>query len=251
MARLTGKVAIITGAAQGMGASHAKLMAAEGAKVILTDVNEKDGAAVANEIGESAIFVRHNVADPANWKEVVAAGEKQFGTINTLVNNAGILGEVGSTIEFTKEQYQKVFEVNELGVFLGMQAVLPSMLKAGSGSIINISSIAGLGGEKDSPNLAYVGTKYAVRGITKQVAIEFGGNNIRVNSIHPGYIMTPMMAAAAGAEDGGGITAAIPLKRLAEPPEVSNLVIFLASDESSYVSGAEHIIDGGLTTTHP
>ena len=250
MARLKGKVAIITGASQGMGEAHARLMAAEGAKVILTDLNEKDGSAIAKDIGESALFVRHNVADMANWKEVVTKGEERFGTVNTLVNNAGIIGDAASTIEFTAEQYQKVYEVNELGVFLGMKTVLPSIIKAGGGSIINISSIAGLGAEKDSPNLAYVGTKFAVRGMTKQVAVEYAHENVRVNSVHPGYILTPMMVAATqGAEGGGEIAKIIPLNRMAEPSEVSNLIIFLASDESSYISGAEHVIDGALTCT--
>ena len=248
MGRLDGKVAIITGASQGMGASHAEVMARHGAKVILTDVNAKDGQAVADSIGASALFVEHNVADYEGWKSVIAAGEKQFGTVNVLVNNAGIIGEISSTIEFSEEDYRKVFDVNELGVYLGMRAVLPSMLKAGVGSIINVSSIAGMVAIVGSPNLAYVGTKFAVRGMTKQVAIEYGDRNIRVNSVHPGYIMTPMMAAATD-EDGGGIAEVVPLKRLADSEEVSNLVVFLASDESSFITGTEQVIDGGLIQT--
>ncbi len=245
MGRLEGKVVIITGASQGMGTSHAKIMVREGAKVILTDLNEKDGKALADSIGDSAMFVRHNVADFEDWKSVVEAGEERFGTINVLVNNAGIIGEIGSTTDFTEDDYRKVFEVNELGVFLGMRAVLPSMLQAGVGSIVNVSSIAGMVAIVGSPNLAYVGTKFAVRGMTKQVAIEYGDRNIRANSVHPGYIRTPMMAAATD-EEGGGALNMIPLKRLADPEEVSNLVLFLASDESSFITGAEHIIDGGM-----
>lgn len=245
MKRLEGKIAVITGAAQGMGSSHAKMMAQEGAKVILTDLNKKGGEALAKEIGANAVFVQHDVSKEADWNQVVEIGEKRFGTINVLVNNAGIIGDISSTIDFTEAQYRKVFDVNELGVYLGMRAVLPSMLKAGVGSIVNISSIAGLVAIVGSPNLAYVGTKFAVRGMSKQVAIEYGDRNIRANSVHPGYILTPMMVAATD-EQGGGAANAIPLKRMAKPSEVSNLVIFLASDESSFITGAEHVIDGGM-----
>lgn len=245
MGRLDGKVAIITGASQGMGTAHAHVMAAEGAKVILTDLNETEGQKIAAEIGDNAVFVRHDVSAWEGWQAVVKEGEAKFGKVNVLVNNAGILGNLAPTTEFSEADYRKVFEVNELGVFLGIRAVLPSMLDSGGGSIVNISSIAGMVAIVGSPNLAYVGTKFAVRGITKQVAIEYGDRNIRANSVHPGYILTPMMAAATD-EEGGGAAQVIPLKRLADPKEVSNLVVFLASDESSFITGAEHVIDGGM-----
>ncbi len=246
MGRLSGKVAIITGAAQGMGEAHAKMFVAEGAKVILTDVNEKDGKALAESLGANALFIKHDVRFAAEWKAVVEQGEAKFGTINVLINNAGIIGTIANTVDFTQADYQLVCDINQLGVYLGMQAVIPSMIKAGVGSIVNISSIAGMIACMGAPNLAYVGSKFAVRGMSKQVAAEYGPNNVRCNSVHPGYILTPMMVAATD-ENGGGAGDLIPLKRMAKPSEVSCLVLFLASDESSFITGMEHVIDGGMT----
>jgi 3alpha(or 20beta)-hydroxysteroid dehydrogenase len=246
MGKLSGKVAIITGAAQGMGEAHARAFVEAGAKVILTDVNEKDGQALADGLGENAMFIKQDVRDAATWKMVVEQGEAKFGTINVLVNNAGIIGTISKTVEFSQADYQLVCDINQLGTYLGMQAVIPSMVKAGGGSIVNISSIAGMIACMGSPNLAYVGSKFAVRGMTKQVAAEYGPNNVRCNSVHPGYILTPMMVAATD-EHGGGAGEVIPLKRLAAPKEVSQLVMFLASDESSFITGTEHVIDGGMT----
>lgn len=246
MGRLTGKVAIVTGAAQGMGASHAKMMAAEGAKVVLTDVNEQGGSALAAEIGSDALFIKHDVTSAEGWQQVVAAAEAKFGTVNVLVNNAGILGPVEGIDGLSEEAYRKVCDINQVSVFLGMQAVIPSMLKAGQGSIVNISSVAGMVAIYGCPNLGYISSKFAVRGMTKQIAVDFGAKNIRANTVHPGFIKTPMMAAATD-EGGGDATAMIPMGRLAESSEVSHLVIFLASDESSYITGVEHVIDGGMT----
>lgn len=246
MGRLSGKVAIITGASQGMGTSHAQAFVREGAKVILTDLNDSAGEALAASLGDSALYIHHDVADAAGWRDVVARGEAAFGTVTILVNNAGVLGKIGGTLDFAQGDFEAVCNVNQLGVYLGMQAVIPSMQKAGGGSIVNISSIAGIVAIYGAPNLAYVASKFAVRGMTKQIAVEFGRQNIRCNSIHPGYIKTPMMAAATD-EGGGEATKMIPLGRLAEVEEVSNLAIFLASDESSFITGAEHIIDGGMT----
>lgn len=245
MARLNGKIAIITGASQGMGEAHARGFVKEGAKVILTDVNADAGRRLAESLGENALFCEHDVSDETRWSEVVSEGESKFGKVNVLVNNAGIIGEIAHTIEFRSADYQKVYEINQLGVFLGMKAVLPSMIESGGGSIVNISSIAGMIACVGSPNAAYVGTKFAVRGMSKQIAIEYGSKNVRCNSVHPGYIRTPMMAAATD-EEGGGALSMIPLGRLADPSEVTNLVIFLASDESSFISGQEHVIDGGM-----
>ncbi|GAB2968810.1 glucose 1-dehydrogenase [Amycolatopsis acidiphila] len=246
MGKLDGKVAIITGAAQGMGEAHARRFVAEGAKVVLTDLNEERGQAIAKELGDNALFIRHDVTSPAEWKQVLQQAEQAFGTVTVLVNNAGILGPLVETTEFDEDEYLKVCAVNQHSQFYGMKTVIPSMQKAGGGAIVNISSTAGMVSIVGAPNLAYVGSKFASRGMTKHVAVQYGPDNIRVNSVHPGYIKTPMMAAATDA-DGGGITAQVPLRRMSDPDEVSSLVLFLASDDSSYISGMEHVIDGGLT----
>ena len=247
MGRLEGKVAIITGAAQGMGAAHARRFVAEGAKTVFTDLNAEAGAALAAELGEASLFVRHDVANEADWKTVVARAEATFGPVGVLVNNAGILGPSALAADLEEADFNKVIAINQTAVFLGTKHVIPSMMKAGGGSIVNISSISGIVAIYGTPNVAYAASKFAVRGITKQVAIEYGGHNIRANSIHPGYIRTPMMTAALNEEQIKIASGSVPIKRVGEVEDVSNLVIFLASDESGFVTGAEHIIDGGLT----
>ncbi|WP_299782884.1 glucose 1-dehydrogenase [uncultured Formosa sp.] len=247
MNRLKGKIAIITGASQGMGETHARAFVGEGAKVILTDLNEERGQTIAAELGkENALFVKQDVTKPEDWKNVIAQAESKFGPVNVLVNNAGIIGPLAQTIELTEEQYQKVIEINQNSVFYGMKYTLPSMIKAGVGSIINISSVAGIIAVYGFPNLAYMGSKFALRGLSKAVAVEYASKNIRANSVNPGVIRTPMVTAAS-ADDGNSAVPLIPLGRLAEPSEVSNLVVFLASDESAYITGTEQVIDGGLS----
>jgi 3alpha(or 20beta)-hydroxysteroid dehydrogenase len=245
MARLAGKVAIITGAAQGMGEAHARLFVTEGARVVLTDLNEEGGRVLAEELGDNALFVRHDVASAADWAAVVTKAEDQFDPVTVLVNNAGIIGPVKGLLDFGEDEFLQVCAVNQLGVFLGMKAVVPGMIAAGGGSIVNISSIAGMLGMKASSNAAYCASKWAVRGMSKLIATQLGHSGIRVNSVHPGYILTPMMVAATDA-NGGGAADAIPLGRMARPEEVSNVVLFLASDEASFVSGAEHVVDGAM-----
>lgn len=245
MGRLDGKVAIITGAARGMGESHARVFIEEGAKVILTDLNEEAGSALAKELGSNALFVKHDATSAESWEKVFEEAKAAFGNITILVNNAGVLGPIAKTAELDEQEYLKVCSINQHSIFLGMKTVIPSMLEAGIGSIVNISSIAGIVANYGFPSIAYVASKAAVRGMTKGTAIEYGPNNIRVNSVHPGFINTPMMVEATD-ESGGDALKDIPLGRLAESREVSNLVLFLASDESSYITGAEHLVDAGM-----
>ncbi len=242
MARLEGKVAIITGAARGMGAAHARRFVAEGAKVVLTDLNVEEGTALANELGENALFVEQNVTSADEWANVVAQAEKAFGPVNVLVNNAGI-SVSKSLLQMTEEEYRRIVDINQVSVFLGLKTVVPSMQKAGGGSIVNISSINGIVGGA----VGYTDTKFAVRGMTKAAAMECSHYGIRVNSVHPGVIETPMVTQGDAVEAIKEFAKHIPLKRMAQPEEVTNLVLFLASDESSYSTGSEFIVDGGLT----
>lgn len=246
MKRLENKVAIITGACQGMGESHVRMFATEGAKVIMTDINEDLGFKIASTLGENVIFIRHDVTVIEDWKSVITEGESKFGPINVLVNNAGILGPIISTADLDEDDYLKVCATNQHSIYYGMKYTIPSMLKAGGGSIVNISSISGIIAIHGFPSLAYMAAKSAVRGMTKAAAVEYGANNIRVNSVHPGYIKTPMRAIVA-VEGGEDAIKMIPLGRLADPKEVSYLVTFLASDESSFLTGTEQVIDGGMS----
>jgi len=242
MTRLKGKVAIITGAAQGMGAAHAKLFVEQGAKVVLTDLNEEKGHAFAAELGENALFVKQNVANEADWATVVATAEEKFGPVNVLVNNAGIT-MAKAMMDTTVEEYRRIVEINQVSVFLGMKAVTPSMQKAGGGSIVNVSSMNGL----VAGAIGYTDTKFAVRGMTKAAAMEVAPFNIRVNSVHPGVIATPMVVQEDTKAAVEAFAKHIPMGRVAQPEEVSNMVLFLASDESSYSTGSEFVIDGGMT----
>jgi 3alpha(or 20beta)-hydroxysteroid dehydrogenase len=242
MGRVDGKVVLISGGAQGMGASHAQMLVAEGAKVVIGDILDDQGKALADEIGESARYVHLDVTEADQWDAAVALANSEFGGLTSLVNNAGIvaLGKIG---KFDMAKWQKVIDVNLTGTFLGMQAVVGSMKAAGNGSIINVSSIEGLRG---APMVhPYVASKWAVRGLSKSAAIELGKFNIRVNSIHPGFIRTPMTKHFP--ED----MVTTPLGRPGQSPEVSTFVIFLVSDESSYATGSEFVMDGGLTTDVP
>ena len=242
MSRLAGKVAIITGAAQGMGAAHAALFIEQGAKVVLTDLNEEKGLALAAELGENALFIKQDVTSEQGWADVVAKAEEAFGPVNVLVNNAGI--SVNKfMLELSLDEYMKIVNINQVSVFLGMKAVAGSMQKAGGGSIVNISSINGLVGGA----VGYTDTKFAVRGMTKAAALNLAHMGIRVNSVHPGVIATPMIMQEDAKEAIEEFAKHIPLKRVSQPEEISQLVLFLASDESSYSTGGEFVADGGIT----
>lgn len=242
MGRLDDKVAIITGGARGMGSSHARLFSKEGAKVIIADILEEEGQALARELGGNVKFLTLDVTKAANWNEVVTETEKAFGSVNVLVNNAGI-SMSKSIDEITEEEYRRIVNINQVSVFLGMKAVIPSMKKGGGGSIVNISSMNGLVGGA----IGYTDTKFAVRGMTKAAALELAQYGIRVNSVHPGVIETPMILQEDSKDVIKEFAKHIPVGRIAKPEEVSNLVLYLASDESSYSTGSEFVIDGGMT----
>ncbi|MCM3784551.1 glucose 1-dehydrogenase [Neobacillus mesonae] len=240
MSRLSEKVVVITGAARGMGAVHVRRFVEEGAKVVFTDILEEEGQKLQAEVGPNSLFLTHNVANENDWQTVIEKAESSFGPINVLINNAGIDLPPADLEDVSVTQYQKVIDVNQLSVFLGMRHVVPSMRKAGGGSIVNISSLAGIIGSYKK--IAYTASKFAVRGMTKAAALELGQYGIRVNSVHPGFIRTPMTEALINDE----LEASFPIRRVGQPEEVTNLVLYLASDESSYSTGSEFVIDGGL-----
>jgi 3alpha(or 20beta)-hydroxysteroid dehydrogenase len=243
--RLDGKVALITGAAleRGQGASEARLFAAEGAEVVLADVQSQAGEATARAIGVRASYQDLDVTDAGAWAEVVRTVLEQHGRLDVLVNNAGVW-HTGGLFDTSPEEYRRVVEINQTGVFLGMRAAAPAMREQESGSIVNISSSAGLRG--DGKIHAYVASKWAVRGMTKAAALELAPYGVRVNSVHPGLIQTPMSATEfePGKPDPGRN---VPMGRVGQPEEVAELVCFLASDASAYVSGAEVTVDGAVT----
>jgi NAD(P)-dependent dehydrogenase (short-subunit alcohol dehydrogenase family) len=241
--RVQGKVAIVTGAARGQGAAEARLLAQEGADVLLGDVRDSDLTSTTAELRAAGHDVHHahlDVTSLESWQAAVSGAEEAFGPVTILVNNAGIY-ELGGAESADMEEWERVIAVNQTGVFLGMKTVIPSMRRAGGGSIVNISSVHGLVG---SPNgIAYHASKGAVRLMTKQAAVEYGPERIRVNSIHPGVIHTPMNAGF----DLSELVADTPLRRGARPEEMAAAVLFLASDEASFVTGAELAVDGGMT----
>jgi 3alpha(or 20beta)-hydroxysteroid dehydrogenase len=240
MGRLEGKVALVTGAARGQGEAEARRFAAEGARVVLADVLG-DVKAVADDIGDAAVAVTLDVADETSWTAAVGATVDRFGGVDILVNNAGIYRAGVPLVDTALADYRTLIDINQIGVFLGMRAVAPVMVERGGGSIVNVSSVDGLTGQPGA--IAYVASKFAVRGMTKVAALELGPAGIRVNSVHPGVIDTPMIA---------GLTEhfpvrSLPAQRVGRPDDVASLALFLASDESSFCTGAEFVIDGGHT----
>ena len=246
MARLDGKVAIITGGARGMGGATSRLFAAEGAKVVIADVLDKEGAELAQELKGSAIFQHHDVTDEASWANVVAKAIATFGKVDILVNNAGIL-LFKTLLDTSKADYERVLGVNLMGAFLGIKAVAPHMIERGSGSIINVSSVDGMKGANSLG--AYSSSKWGLRGLTRVAAMEFGHKGVRVNSIHPGGIDTAMgNPYGENREDVNKRYTMVPLQRVGDPIEAARTSLFLASDDSSYLCGAEIAVDGGMLT---
>ncbi len=241
--RLQNKVALITGGARGQGAAEAELFAAEGAQVVIADVLDADGADTADRIGPAASYRHLDVTDEDAWHALVAEIVEQHGRLDALVNNAGIYRNA-PIVEMTQDVYRQVIEINQIGVWLGMKAVGPQMIAQQSGSVVNISSTAGFRGGPGS--VAYTASKFAVRGMTKVAAREWGRYNVRVNSIHPGPIDTMMLHQVPGFEaDSERFLRNTPLRRAADPSEVAYLALYLASDESSFSTGSEFVVDGG------
>jgi len=248
MGRLDGKVALISGGARGMGKSHARHFVAEGAKVVLGDIQDDKGKELAAELGEDRCrYIHLDVTSESDWDSAVAATTDAFGTLNVLVNNAGILKHK-RIAEMTLAEFRQVIDVNLVGEWLGVRSVISPMGKAGGGSIINISSVEGFAGAAGLS--AYSASKFGIRGITRSAAQELGKLGIRVNSVHPGGIMTSMTATAfetfTDIGDGAGFMRSLPIARFAKSSEVSPLVVYLASDESSYCTGSEFVVDGGM-----
>ncbi len=247
MGRLDGKVALITGGARGMGKSHVRHFVAEGAKVVFGDVLDEQGQAVAGKLSaEDCRYIHHDVTSESDWAAAVATATGTFGRLDILVNNAGVL-TFSPISEMPLADFRRILDINAVGCWLGMKSVIEPMKAAGGGSIVNISSIEGLTGAADCS--AYAASKFAVRGMTKAAAQELGQFAIRVNSVHPGGILTRMVLDTADSMDperGERYMKALPLGRFGQSAEVSNLVAFLASDEASYCTGSEFVIDGGI-----
>jgi 3alpha(or 20beta)-hydroxysteroid dehydrogenase len=240
--RLHGKVAIITGAARGQGAAEAALFADHGATVVLTDVLSAEGEATAAACGGT--FLHHDVADEVAWERVVAETVATHGRIDVLINNAGIFHQA-RMIDYELDDFRRVLDINTVGVFLGMKTVAPTMIEQESGSIVNISSVAGLVGAPHA--IAYSASKFAVTGMTKTAAWELGRHGIRVNSIHPGIIATEMLDEVVEHDEKRleRMKRANPMRRTADATEIANLALYLASDESSFSTGSQFTADGG------
>jgi len=243
MTSLSGLTAIVTGAAGAMGEQEARMLAERGANVVLTDVRQEEGTAIANDIGDAAIFVQHDVSSESGWNTVIETALSTFGSVNVLVNNAAISKAV-KLIDTDVDTFDLVYRVNQLGVFLGMKSVVEPMKAAGGGSIINISSVAGLQGT--STIFAYSASKWAVRGMTQSAALELARYKIRVNSVFPGVIDTPMNDANPPGMNEV-LVKTTPLRRMGQASEVAEAVVFLASPQASFATGAELAIDGGMS----
>ncbi|HUP72648.1 MAG TPA: SDR family oxidoreductase [Acidimicrobiales bacterium] len=243
--KLGGKVALITGAGRGQGLAEARLFRSEGASVVLADIRFDDRASIEQEFADTGLVVDLDVGEPEQWQAVVEAARQRFGGIDVLINNAGIVAPSAAIIDLDLDLYQRVIRVNQIGPLLGIKFVAPSIIARGGGAIVNVSSVAGLGA---IPGAApYVSSKFATRGLTKVAAIELGPHKVRVNSIHPGGVDTPMLRESESAKRINYEPKNLPLGRIAQPEEVARLALFLACDDSSYCTGSEFVIDGGQT----
>jgi 3alpha(or 20beta)-hydroxysteroid dehydrogenase len=242
--RLLGKIALVTGSASGIGEACARKLASHGARVIASDVRDEAGAAVATDIGEQALYLRLDVRGQSAWEQVIADITARFGGLDILVNNAGA-GTGGGIERETLDDHRRVFDINVTGLWMGIRSALPAFDGRGGGTVINISSIDGLVGVEGLST--YVGSKFAVTGITRSLALELGDRGIRVNGVHPGIIDTPMVQKNVGRsrERLENAIARQPIKRMGRPEEIANAVLFFASDESSYCTGASLVVDGG------
>lgn len=236
MARFDGKVVLISGGARGMGETHSRGVVAEGGKVVISDVLDAEGQKLADELGENAIYTHLDVTKEEDWNSAVKLAVDTFGGVNALINNAGIVN-FGTLDAYTEKDWSLIIGINLTGAFLGIKAATPELVKNTTSSIVNISSTAGMQGY--AALHGYTASKFGLRGLTKSVAMELGSQGVRVNSVHPGGVRTPMT-------DGlGGESPGTPINRLGEPEEVTKLVLFLASDDASFSTGSEFIIDGG------
>jgi 3alpha(or 20beta)-hydroxysteroid dehydrogenase len=242
MARFDGKVMLISGGARGQGATEARMLVAEGARVVIGDVLDTEGRQLAEELGSAAAYVHHDVTAEKDWQAAIAAAER-MGGLHGMVNNAGIYIP-RTLLETDIELFERHVRINQLGCFIGMKTVVAPMERSGGGSIVNISSVAGLRGSPGA--LAYSATKWALRGMTKAAAIDLAERRIRVNSVHPGPIDTEMLKVRT-AEENERRLRLVPFRRMGTVEEVAKLVLFLLSDESSYITGAEVAIDGGAS----
>jgi 3alpha(or 20beta)-hydroxysteroid dehydrogenase len=238
MRKLEGRVAVVTGGARGIGAATARLFAAEGAQVVIADVLTQEGEALAREIGDAARYAHLDVTSEVGWRETVELAEREFGPVSILVNNAGIV-DFGTIADQDYKAFQHVLDVNLVGPWLGMHVTVPSLRRAGGGAIVNVSSTAGLMGYSNLGG--YVASKWGLRGLTKTAALELAPDEVRVCSIHPGPIRTPMTS-----QFDDSMTAAQPIARFGEPDEVAKMALFVVAD-ATYSTGCEFVIDGGAT----
>jgi 3alpha(or 20beta)-hydroxysteroid dehydrogenase len=238
--RFDGRVAVVSGAARGMGASHARGLVSEGARVVIADVLDEAGEELAAELGPSARYAHLDVSDEKQWVQAVEAAESWAGPVDVLVNNAGII-VYGGVEDQDPAAFRRMLDVNLFGAFLGMHTVLPSMRARGRGSVVNIASVSGLVGF--SGGVGYAASKFGIRGLTRAAALDMAGTGVRVNCVHPGTIRTPMSDTAVA-----DLYANLPIPRIGEPEEVTRMVLFLASDDASYCTGAEFVVDGGMVT---